>query len=99
MGQQYLFLIMNELLRFEKPLIFSEKKPFALLLFVDLGFSFLPLKYFIYFKCRSFCSGIVTKVYTVEKAHFPSFTIFFPLAEFLRLKYMQRVKVSQIIPL
>ena len=99
MGQEYLFLIMNELLRFEKRLIFSEKTFCFAFLFVDLGFSFLPLKYFIYFKCRSFCSGIVAKVYTVEKAHFPSFTIFFPLAEFLRLKYMQRVKVSQIIPL
>ena len=62
MGQEYLFLIMNELLHFEKLLIFLEKKPFALLfsfLFVDLGFSFLPLKYFIYFKRRSFRSGIV----------------------------------------
>ena len=46
----------------------------------------------MYFKRRSFRSGIVAKVYTVEKADFPSFTIFFPFAEFLRLKYMQRVK-------
>ena len=87
MGQEYLFLIMNELLHFEKLLIFLEKKPFALLfsfLFVDLGFSFLPLKYFIYFKRRSFRSGIAAKVYLGEKAHFPSFTIFFPFAEFLR---------------
>ena len=100
MGQEYLFLIMNELLHFEKLLIFLEKKPFALLfsfLFVDLGFSFLPLKYFIYFKRRSFRSGIAAKVYTVEKAHFPSFTFFFPFAEFLRSKYLQRLKVSQII--
>ena len=68
-------------------------------LFVDLGFSFLPLKYFIYFKRRRFRSGIVAKVYAVEKTHFPSFTFFFQFAEFLRLKYMQRVKVSQIIAL
>ena len=51
-------------------------------MFVDLGFSFLPLKYFTYFKRRSFRSGIVAKVYAVEKAHFPSFTIFFPFTEF-----------------
>ena len=85
MGQEYLFLIMNELLHFEKLLIFLEKKPFALLfsfLFVDLGFSFLPLKYFIYFKSRSFRSGIVAKVYAVEKAHFLSFTFFFHLQSF-----------------
>ena len=102
MGQEYLFLIMNELLHFEKLLIFLEKKPFALLfsfLFVDLGFSFLSLKYFICFKRRSFRSGIVAKVYTVEKAYFPSFTRFFPFAEFLRLNNMQRLKVSQIIAL
>ena len=89
MGQEYLFLIMNELLHFEKLLIFSEKKTFALLfsfLFVDLGFSSLLLKYFIYFKRRSFRSGIVAKVYTVGKADFPSFTIFFPFTEFLRLQ-------------
>ena len=48
-------------------------------LFVDLEFSFLPLKYFIYFKRRSFYSGIVTKVYAGEKARFPSFTNFFPI--------------------
>ena len=46
-------------------------------LFVDLEFSFLLLKYFIYFKRRSFCSGIVAKVHAGEKAHFPSFTSFF----------------------
>ena len=102
MGQEYLFLIMNELLPFLETPHFLGKKPFVLLfafLFVDLGFSFLPLKYFIYFKSRSFRSGIVAKVYAVEKACFPSFTFFFPFAEFLRLKYMQRVKVSQIIAL
>ena len=56
---------------------FLGKKPFVLLfvfLFVDLEFSFLPLKYFIYFKRRSFRSGIVAIVYADEKAHFPSFT-------------------------
>ena len=93
---------MNELLRFDKVLIFSEKKPFAFLfafLFVDLGFSFLPLKRFIYFKRRNFRSGIEAKVYALENAHFPAFTIVFPFAEFLRLKYMQRLKVSQIIAL
>ena len=68
-------------------------------LFVDLGFSFLPLKYFIYFKLRSFRSEIVAKVYAVEKARFPSFTVFFPFPEFLHSNYMQRVKVSQIIAL
>ena len=59
-----------------------EKKPFVLLfafLFVDLEFSFLPLKYFIYFKRTSFRSEIVAKVYAGEKAHFPSFTIFFSI--------------------
>ena len=102
MVQEYLFLIMKELFRFEKNPHFLRKKPFVLLfafLFVDLGFSFLPLKYFTYFKRRSFRSGIVAKVYAVEKAHFPSFTIFFPFVEFLRLKYMQKLKVSQIIAL
>ena len=101
MGQEYLFLIMNELLPFLETPHFLGKKPFVLLfafLFVDLGFSFLPLKYFIYFKRRSFRSGIVAKVYAVEKARFPSFT-FFPFAEILRLKYMQRAKVSQILTL
>ena len=81
MGQEYLFLIMNELLRFEKLLIFSGKT-FCFgfcFLFVDLKFSFLPQKYFLYFKRRSFRSGIVAKVYVVEKAHFPSFTIFFSI--------------------
>ena len=76
---------------------FSREKPFVLVfafLFVDLKFSFLPQKYFLYFKRRSFRSEIVAKVYAVEKAHFPSFTIFFPFAEFLHLKYMQRVRVS-----
>ena len=71
---------MNELFDFEKILIFSEKKPFVLLfafLFVDLEFSFLPLKYFIYFKCRRFRSGIVVIVYAGKKAHFPSFANFF----------------------
>ena len=64
---------------------FSREKPFVLVfafLFVDLKFSFLPQKYFLYFKRRSFRSGIVAKVYAVEKAHFPSFTIFFPFTEF-----------------
>ena len=82
MGQEYLFLIMNELFPFEKILIFSVKKHFVLLFafsFVDLEFSFLPLKYFIYFKRRSFCSSIVAKVYAGEKAHFPSFTNFFSI--------------------
>ena len=100
MGQEYLFLIMNELLPFLETPHFLGKKTFVLLfafLFVDLGFSFLPLKYFTYFKPRSFRSGIVAKVYAVEKACFPSFTVLFPFAEFLHLKYMQRVKVSQII--
>ena len=79
---------------------FSRKKTFCFaFLFVDLEFSFLPLKYFIYFNRRIFRSEIVAKVYAGEKAHFPSFTKFFPFAEFLRLKYMQRVKVSQIIAL
>ena len=86
MGQEYLFLIMNELFRFEKIFIFSEEKPFALLfafLFVDLEFSFLPLKYFIYFKRRSFRLGIVGEVYAGEKVHFPSFTkILFHLQSF-----------------
>ena len=53
---------------------FSRKKAFcfAFRFFVgDLGFSFLPLKYFIYFKRRKFRSEIVAKVYAVEKAHFP----------------------------
>ena len=103
MSQEYLHLIMNELFPFDKILIFSEKNLFVLLfafLFVDLEFSFLPLKYFLQFKRRSFRSGIVTKVYAGEKAHFPSFTIFFfPFAGFLRSKYMQRVNVSQIIAL
>ena len=103
MGQEDLILKMNELFRFEKILIFSDKNFFVLLfsfLFVDLEFSFLPLKYVIYFKRRSFCSRIVAKVHAGKKNHFPSFTkIFFPLAEFLHLKYMQRVKVSQIIAL
>ena len=79
---------------------FLGKKSFVLLfafLFVELEFSFLLLKYFIYFKRRSFRSGIAAKVYLGEKAHFPSFTIFFPFAEFLRWRYRQRVKVSQII--
>ena len=62
-------------------------------LFVDLEFSFLPLKYFIYFKRTSFCSGIVAKAYAGEKAHFLSLIHFFsPFAEFLCLKYMHRVK-------
>ena len=80
MGQEYLFLIMNELLRFEKPLIFSEKNfMFCFLLFCSLiwDFVFYPIKYFLYFKRRSFFSGIVAEVYAVEKGHFPSFTIFF----------------------
>ena len=58
---------------------FSRKKTFALLfafLFVDLAFSFQPLKYFIYFKHRSFHSGTVAKVYVGKKANFPSFTKF-----------------------
>ena len=85
MGQEYLFLIMNELLPFLETPHFLGKKPFVLLfafLFVDLGFSFLPLKYFIYFKRRRFRSGIVAKVYAVEKTHFPSFTFFFSLQSF-----------------
>ena len=45
-------------------------------MFVGLEFSFLPLKYFIYFKRRRFCSGIVAKVYAGKKPHFPSFTKF-----------------------
>ena len=71
---------MNELFRFEKILIFSEKKTFALLftfLFVDFEFSFPPLKCFIYFKHRNFHSGIVAKVYAGKKAHFASFTKIF----------------------
>ena len=71
------------------------KKPFALLfsfLFVDLGFSFLPLKYFIYFKRRSFRSGIVVKVYTVEKAYFPSFTSFFSICRVSTFKEYSEVK-------
>ena len=36
-------------------------------LFVDLGFSFLPLKYFIYFKRRSFRSEIVAKFVLLKK--------------------------------
>ena len=82
MGQEYIFLIINELFPFEKILIFSGKKPFVLLfgfLFVDLKFYFLPLKYFIYFKRRRFCSGIVAKVHAGEKPHFPTFTIFFSI--------------------
>ena len=61
---------MNELFRFEKIFIFSEKKTFALLftfLFVDFEFSFPPLKCFIYFKHRNFHSGIVAKVYAGKK--------------------------------
>ena len=95
MGQEYLFLIVNELLHFEKLLIFSEKKPFTLLfyfLFVDLGFSFLPLKYFIHFKRRNFCSGIVANVYTVEKAHFPSFTNFFSICRVSTFKVYAEAK-------
>ena len=49
---------------------FLGKKPFVLLfafLFVDLGFSFLPLKYFIYFKRRSFRSEIVAKFVLLKK--------------------------------
>ena len=40
MGQEYLFLIMNELFLFEKIFIFLEKKPFLFLfafLLIDLG--------------------------------------------------------------
>ena len=76
MDQEYLFLIMNELFCFEKILIFSEENFFLLFafLFVDLEFSFPPLKYFTYFKRRSFRSEIVAKVYADEKAHFPPFT-------------------------
>ena len=65
---------------------FLGRKPFVLLfafLFVDLEFPFLPLKYFIYFKRRSFCTGIMAKVYASEKPHFPSFTeIVFHLQSF-----------------
>ena len=81
---------------------FLGKKPLVLLfafLIVDLKFSFLPLKYFIYFKRRNFGLGIVANVYAGEKAHFPSFTNFFSIWRVLHLKYMQRVKVSQIIAL
>ena len=102
MVQEYLFLIMKELFRFEKNPHFLRKKPFVLLfafLFVDLGFSLLPLQYFKYFKRRNFRSRIVAKVYTVEKAHFPSFKNFFLFAEFLLLKYIQRVKVTRVIAL
>ena len=59
---------------------FLGKKPLVLLfafLIVDLKFSFLPLKYFIYFKRRNFGLGIVANVYAGEKAHFPSFKNFF----------------------
>ena len=73
MGQEYFFenycVLRNS--------SFSRTRPFVLLfafLFVDQGFSLLPLKYFINFKrSRSFRSRIVAKVYTIEKAHFPSF--------------------------
>ena len=77
MGQEYLFLVMNELFCFEEILIFSEKNLlFCFLIFCLLiwNFFFLPLNYFIYFKRRGFLSGIVAKVYAGEKAHFPSFT-------------------------
>ena len=52
---------------------FLRKKPFVLLfayLFVDFGFSFLPLKYFIYFKRRSFRSEIVAKFVLLKKLIF-----------------------------
>ena len=74
---------------------FLGKKPFVLLfvfLFVDLEFSFLPLKYFIYFKRRSFHSGIVANVYTVEKADFPSFTIFFSICRVSTFKVYAKGK-------
>ena len=61
--------------------LFSREKTLCFA-FCFFFFSFLPLKYFLYFKRRSFRSGIVAKVYAVEKAHFPSFTIFFPFTEF-----------------
>ena len=78
MGQEDLILKMNELFRFEKILIFSDKNFFVLLfsfLFVDLEFSFLPLKYFIYFKRRSSRSRIVAKVHAGKKNHEKNFSI------------------------
>ena len=97
MGKEYLFLKMNELFRFDKILVFSERNfCFGLaFLFVDLEFSFLPLKCFIYFKHRSFRSGIVAKDY----AGLSSFSLIHEFAEFLPLKYIRRVKVSRIIAL
>ena len=64
---------------------FLGKKPFVLLfayLFVDFGFSFLPLKYFIYFKRRSFRSEIVAKFVLLKKLIFPHSQFFFHLQSF-----------------
>ena len=95
MVQEYLFLIMKELFRFEKNPHFLRKKPFVLLfafLFVDLGFSLLPLHYFKYFKRRSFRSRIMAKVYAVEKAHFPSFKNFFSVCRVSTFKVYPECK-------
>ena len=61
----------------ENPHFLGQKIFCLAFLLADLEFSFLPLKYFIYFKHKSFCSRIMAKVYAGEKADFPSFTIFF----------------------
>ena len=86
---------MKELFRFEKNPHFLRKKPFVLLfafLFVDLGFSLLPLQYFKYFKRRSFRSRIMAKVYAVEKAHFPSFKNFFSVCRVSTFKVYPECK-------
>ena len=86
-NESWIVIFCNELaiLFWENP-HFLGKKTFALLfafLFVEFEFSFSPLKCFIYFKHRSFCSGIVVKVYAIEKAHFLSVTkIFLHLQSF-----------------
>ena len=46
----------------------------------------------MYFKRRSFRSGIVAKVYTVEKADFPSFTIFFSICRVSTFKVYAEAK-------
>ena len=85
MGQEYLFLIMNELLHFEKLLIFSEKKTFALLfhfLFVDLGFSSLLLKYLCTLSVEAFVLELWPKFILLKKLIFPHSQFFFHLQSF-----------------
>ena len=73
---------MNGLFRFEKILIFLEKIPFVLLfafLFVDLEFSFLPLKYFIYFRVEAFVRELWPKFMLAKKLIFPRSGNFFSI--------------------